>query len=64
MLDKIKEIWTQLFTDEKFPDADKREAVGGKTIGDVYDMSYMPSPDNPGEMMVIFARKDEKSKNE
>jgi len=59
MLDKIKEIWTQLFTDEKFPDSEEREAVGGKKIGDVYDMSYMPSPDNPGEMVIVFAKKDE-----
>lgn len=59
MFDSLKRLWKQLFTDDKFPDQSDRESVGGKKIGDVYDVTYMPSPDNPGEIMVVFAKKDE-----
>jgi hypothetical protein len=58
MIEKFKRLYTQLFTDEKFPE-EERESVGGKKIGDVYDVQYMPSPENPGEMVVVFAKKDE-----
>lgn len=55
---KLERIYVQLFTDEKFPN-EKRNSVGGKKIGEVYDVDFMPSPDNPGEIVVMFAKKDE-----
>lgn len=59
MFDWIKNLWAELFTSEKFPNQNQRNAVGGKKIGEVYDIQYMPSPENPGEMLVVFAKKDE-----
>ena len=55
---KLRRIYTQLFTDQKFPDKD-RKSIGGKKIGEVYDIDYMPSPDNPGEVMITFDKKDQ-----
>lgn len=47
-----------LFSGKKFLDKD-RNSVGDKKIGDVYEMKYMPSPDNPGEMVIVFAKKED-----
>jgi len=57
MFEWIQRIWAELFTGQKFPN--QRNAVGGKKIGEVYDVQYMPSPENPGEMLVVFAKKDD-----
>lgn len=59
MFEWIQRIWAEIFTNEKFPDQGRRNAVGGKKIGEVYDVQYMPSPENPGEMLVVFAKKDD-----
>lgn len=59
MFEWIRRIWTELFTSEKFPNQNQRNAIGGKKIGEVYDIEYMPSPEDPGEMLVVFAKKDE-----
>lgn len=58
MFDRIKTILKNLFSGEKFPDQSE-DVDEEKTIGDVYDIQYMPSPDNPGEVVVVFAKKDE-----
>lgn len=62
MTDWLEKLWANLFTDEKFPDKANRDSVGDKTVGDVYDMTYMPSPDNPGEMIVVFGKKTDENK--
>jgi hypothetical protein len=58
MFDKLKNIWKNLFTEDKFPDKEKAE--GDKRIGDVYDIEYKPSSEDPdGEMMLIFNKKED-----
>ena len=59
MIETIKELWKQLFTEEKFPNKGEKRAVGDKTVGDVYDVTYMPAPDDPGEMVVVFGKKED-----
>lgn len=57
MFERIKKLWTQLFTDEKFPAKGDKKAVGDKKVGDVYDVTYMPNPEEPGEMVIVFGKK-------
>lgn len=59
MIERLKKFLENLFTEEKFPDKMDRDAIGDKTVGDVYDMTYMPSPEEPGEMIVVFGKKEE-----
>lgn len=58
MLDKVKTVIKRLFTDERFPSRSD-DLDGGKRIGEVYDIDYMPDPEDPGHMMMVFSRKDE-----
>jgi hypothetical protein len=64
MFDWIRKLYRNLFTDDKFPNKDERESVGDKKIGDVYDITYMPSPDNPGEMVVVFSKDSDEPKTD
>lgn len=54
MFDWIKDLWTQLFTSEKFPK--EKQAVGDKSIGDVYDVDY-EIDEETGEVKIIFDKK-------
>ena len=54
MLDWIKDLWTQLFTDEKLPN--EKQAAGGKAIGEVYDLDY-EIDEETGEAKIIFEKK-------
>lgn len=58
MFERLKKFFINLFTEKKFVDK-KRKSIGDKKIGDVYEMTYMPSPDNAGEMVIVFAKKEE-----
>lgn len=58
--EKLRRIYVQTFTSKKFLKKD-RDSVGGKTVGEVYDIEYQPSSENPeSEMMLIFNKKDDK----
>lgn len=56
MFQKLKTAIKRLFTGERFPDSSPE---GGKKIGDVYDIDYMPDPEEPGHMMLVFSKKEE-----
>lgn len=62
IIEKLNRIYVQVFTEEKFPDEGKRKSVGGKKIGDVYDIECMPSPEEPGEVIVMFVKDEDKEK--
>ena len=63
MIERLKKFWMNLFSSKKFLDKD-RKSIGDKKIGDVYEMNYMPSPDNPGEMVIVFAKKEDEIEDE
>lgn len=56
MFDRIKTFWKHLFTSEKFPGED-RDSLGGKRIGDVYDIDY--EIEQNGEVEIEFIKKDQ-----
>lgn len=55
MFDRIKTFWKQLFTAEKFP-GENKESLGGKRIGDVYDIDY--EIEESGEAKIEFVKKE------
>jgi hypothetical protein len=56
MFERIKTFWKQLFTTEKFP-GENRKSLGGKRIGDVYDIDY--EIEENGEAKIEFVKKDQ-----
>jgi len=56
MLEKIKNMIKRLFTDEKFTNRPS-DIAGGKKIGEVYNINYMPDPEEPGHMILVFSKK-------
>ena len=55
MIDFIKNLYTRLFTSQKFPNQEKN-SVGGKKIGEVYDIDYEIED---GEAKIVFNKKEE-----
>lgn len=62
MFEKIKTLYDQMFTKKKFPDKRDKKAIGDKKVGEVYDVTYTPDPEEPGKMIIVFGKKEDELK--